>query len=239
MTVKRVVLLALLGVAAGILVWLPGQFGGSSSTPSGAHNASTAAGSDHTARAEPGHHNAGHGGSASPSSIPAATPSGDPSQRSTKRGRSRPGHSSEILPQPSSAPSAASGLPGLEPVDPSPLVSAPLPKAAVKKRGLVVGYPSALAPPRGSTVETTSVSPAGSTLQVALTARCKRPCSPLLHFRVELGRRGFEDRPTSSVENLPAAALVHGQDSVSIAVVSRDRKSIEYAVLAILHAAKA
>lgn len=216
MTVRTIVVLALVGVLAGVALWLPGHLRGAETPAAGRAASRSASVTGAEARL---------GSEAAPAST------------GTGAAASGSGHL-ESLPQPSAAASAGSGLPGLtrKSERAQPLVAEPLPVTAVRKGGLVAGYPSLLAPPKAATVTTSSVNPAAGVLQVALTARCSKPCDLLRTYRIRLGAKGFTESPSQGVENRPSAALVRGRDSVSVAVVARHGKRIEYAVMAVLHA---
>lgn len=243
MTVRRILLLAVVGVLAGVAVWLPGRVGGGSepdgaARPHGASSSSAAGAADVALPTAPS-------GSPSSSAHPSGQPSGHLSQKPAAQQSAGPsttvpgapssqGAGTEILPQPASRPTQQ-GLPLPKRPPQGPLVTRPLPRTAYEKDAIVAGYPTALRPPAGSTVETSSVSAANETLQVALTGRCSR-CDVLRHFRVALGARGFHEVDTVSVSNTPAAALQRANDSVNVTVVAQHGKTVEYAVFAVLHA---
>lgn len=240
MTVRRVLLLAVIGVLAGVAVWLPGRLGGGSESDgaarlNGATSSSAGGAVDVAPPTAPSDSpsSSGHP-SGQPSRTPDSRPSAPMAASAPGRAPSSRGAGTEVLPQPSSAATQV-GLPLPKRPPQGPLVSSPLPRAAYRHGAIVNGYPTALGPPHGSTIETSSVSPADNTLQVALTARCTR-CDVLRHFRVALGARGFHEVDTVSVANSPAAALQRGKDSVNVTVVAEDGRTVEYAVFAILHA---
>lgn len=124
-----------------------------------------------------------------------------------------------------------SGLPGLEPPDLSALVSRPLPATAAARDRLVKGYPRKAIPPAPqSAVATSSVSPNGQRLQVALTADTKRSPGQVIRFyRDHLAKLGFAEQPSSVVGGSEGAAFTRGKNSVTI--VASDSS---YAVTAIL-----
>jgi hypothetical protein len=95
-------------------------------------------------------------------------------------------------------------------------MSTDLPKPAVAKGRLVKGFPKALAPPKGTTVESSSVSVARNVVQAALVATGGDPQAILTHYRTELSTRGFAEQSTQSVENAPAAAFTKGDSTVTV-----------------------
>lgn len=236
MSIRRVAVLAFTGVLVGVLAWSLAQTGGSDSASPGAGSTPAATGT-----LSPG--TSATASSSGTSSGTESTGAGDASAPSTTGARGQiSGHDgSEILPSPSSAASAGTGLPGLK--QPSsttaPLVAAPLPKQATGTGTLVAGYPTLLAPPARHTIAVSSVSPGGSVLQASLTASCARPCNPLLRYRVRLAARGFTETSVPSVENQPTAAYQRGDDSVTATITGRSATTIEYAVYAVLHTARA
>jgi hypothetical protein len=131
-----------------------------------------------------------------------------------------------------------SGLPGLGGANGGPLVKLPLPEAATAQGSLVAGYPPALRPGPRSRTTSSSVSPAESTLQVALTATSKlKPDRVLRTYRIRLGRLGFQERPTTAVGGSSAAAFKRGNDSVVVTASPR-RSGSQYSVFGTLHAAE-
>lgn len=236
MTIRRTAALALAGLLLGVLAWSLSRAGGAeSASPTPAPHG----GASQTAP--------GAGGSAAEVAppVPGASSAGSSSPGASDRGTSgravRGGAhgGTEILPSPSSAASAAAGLPGLRPVrsTTAPLVTRPLPRPASGTGTLAVGFPAVLAPPDRDSIAVSSVSGAGDVLQAALTAGCRRPCDPLRRYRVRLAALGFTEVSVPSVENRPAAALRRGTDSVTVSVTSDAGAGdqMEYAVLAVLH----
>ncbi|NYI75676.1 hypothetical protein [Nocardioides panzhihuensis] len=224
MNLKRLLLFVLLGVLVGITIfWVPGRFADSS--------------------AEDGDDSPG--ASSSQSGAPEAGSSPDPSAGSGSGAGSGPDVTSIPDPEPATealpkaaSPQTESGLPGLSEkrrTKSAALVAEPLPKQAVRKGVLVAGYPTALAPPARTTVEVSSVSPTKGVLQVALTASCRRPCDVLRHFRTRLSKHGFEEVPTTSVENTPALSLRRGDETVSVTVTDTERRDVDFSVYSVLH----
>ncbi|GGR48936.1 hypothetical protein J2S40_000286 [Nocardioides luteus] len=222
MNPKRLLLLVLLGVLVGLTIfWVPGRFADSSSgddgqAPAAGSSQSGAPGADGSPGAKSG----------------SKSGSRDKSKTDSKR-------ATEALPKAASSPTE-SGLPGLSTkpktkTEPAALISEPLPKQAMRKNALVAGYPDALEPPSRAGVQISSVSPSKGVLQVALTATCRRPCDVLRHYRASLAKHGFEEIAASSVENVPAASLRRGEESVSISVTKTTRRTVEFALIAMLH----
>lgn len=232
MSVRRFAGLLVLGVALGVGVWVPlhhtdGRSDQGSPATSLSTTTSSADGSTEPSGA-PGRHPRRSADSSHSSTPPAAGPTD---------GRSG-GVGTEMLPQPSSAPSSSAGLPGLEPPRSTtrPLVSTPLPRPATRKGRLAPGYPGVLAPPRGHIIATSSVSPGGGVLQVGLTASCRRPCDPVKMLRLRLAGRGFTEISAQAAENHPTAGFQRGDDSVTVSVTDRSKKRLDYVLFGVLHA---
>lgn len=208
----------LLGVLVGVAIfWAPGRFADSS------------AGND-----------GGDSSSSSQSGSPGADPSSDASSEagsgSGRKSESDPEPATEALPEAASTPSE-SGLPGLTEkprTKTAALISEPLPKQAVRKGALVAGYPTALEPPSRTTVDVSSVSPTKGSLQVALTANCRKPCDVLRHFRTRLAQHGFKEVTTTSVENTPAMSMHRGDETVSVTVTHTGRRNVEFSLYSVL-----
>jgi hypothetical protein len=170
--------------------------------------------------------------------TPAATVTSDPTATHAPRGPAtsppRPGEAPatrttgpaaadtpaggiEMLPTPVGDPtSTAYSLPAIPTAKPAPLLGATLPAPALAKGRLVQGFPAALAPPHGTSVESSSVSVANNVLQAALVARGGDPQAVVLHYRSLLIARGFVQKATQGVENAPAASFRKGKDSVTV-----------------------
>ncbi|WP_181311575.1 hypothetical protein [Nocardioides campestrisoli] len=133
-----------------------------------------------------------------------------------------------------STPSPLPGLrePGRKPV----LVRRPLPTAAVVTDRLAPGFPSSLGPVRGSRVTSSSLSPAGTRLQVALDASTTLPATQvLLAYRTRLSARGMTERPVAAVSGSEATGF--GRDRSSVVVtVRREGARTAYTVYGVLHA---
>lgn len=163
------------------------------------------------------------------SSGATATPSTSDSEATSGRGRSPsadqasgtsdPRSGSEILPTPAgdpSTPATGYSLPPLPSITAAPLLGATLPKSAVAKGRLVVGFPEALAPPAGTSVESSSVAAAREVLQAALVATGGDPRAVVDHYRTLLTARGFTEQHAQGVQNAPAAAFARGRDNVTV-----------------------
>jgi hypothetical protein len=161
------------------------------------------------------------GSTAKPKQRPPAPGSDPPTTGPTGSGSgSGGGPGSEILPTPAGDPTATGyQLPPIPTTTPAPLLGATLPEPAVAKRRLVKGFPAALAPPRGTRIESSSVSVADRALQAALVATGGDPRTILLHYRDLLSVRGFTERETQGVENAPAAAFAKGPENVTVTTV--------------------
>ena len=217
MNLKRLLMFVLLGVLVGVAIfWMPGRFADSSSGKDG-----------------------GGSTSSSQSGSPGAEASSDASagSGSGRKSESDPEPATEALPEAASTPSE-SGLPGLTEkprTKTAALISEPLPKQAVRKGTLVAGYPAALEPPSRTTVDVSSVSPAKGTLQVALTASCRKPCDVLRHFRTSLAKHGFKEVTTTSVENTPAMSMHRGDETMSVTVTHTGRRNVDFTLYSVLH----
>ncbi len=154
--------------------------------------------------------------------------------------------SSEIAPVhtvPEGLPSsgASSGLPGLVAAPTGPLVKAPLPKTASKRRGLVAGYPARIVPvvPRSS-IRSSSVSPSAGVLQVALDARVRAsPDDVIRYYSVRLASFGFASAVAPAVGGSDAVTYQRGKDSLVVTVTANSKeKGSSYTVFGTLHSAK-
>lgn len=141
----------------------------------------------------------------------------------------------EVL-SPSPSPS---GLPGLSPAPKpdKPLISQPLPTQGSADGTLVDGYPASVLPPaRGSTIETSSVSPTGRRLQVALNARTGQGAGGvLLFYRQTLTALGFTEDNVSATAGNQAAGFRRGQSSVTVTVTRKGDVS-SYTLFSTLYA---
>lgn len=218
MNLKRLLMFVLLGVLVGVTVfWAPGRFADSSSGNDGGGSSSSSQ-------------------SASPGAGPGSDAGSEAGSGSGKKSEKDPEPATEALPEAASTPTE-SGLPGLTEkprTKTAALISEPLPKQAVRKGALVAGYPTALAPPARTTVDVSSVSPTKGVLQVALTARCRKPCDVLRHYRTRLAQHGFEEVSTTSVENVPAMSLRRGDETVSVTITHAGSRNVEFSLYSVL-----
>jgi len=124
----------------------------------------------------------------------------------------------------------------LEGVRTAPLVTAPLPDAASARGRLVTRFPPSLRPTRATRVETSSISPSGDRLQVALVASTTlAPADVLLAYRTRLAARGLvEQSAPPATAGSQAAAFRRGRSTVTISVAPQGAGT-SYSVLASLH----
>jgi hypothetical protein len=194
--------------------------------------------------------------SASPSSAPPSKPSAKPSRPATATPTSRPTGSPTSPPsqpatsppsQPATGATASSGaempptddttsspaLPGLDP-SPGSLVRTPLPSADTARGALAKGYPESMRPLGGSRVETSSVAPSGSRLQVALEATTTAPAQRvLLAYRTRFARLSMVEETVSAVEGSQAAGFTRDGSSV-VVTVRREGGRTTYTVYGVL-----
>jgi hypothetical protein len=119
----------------------------------------------------------------------------------------------------------------------APLVTTPLPAAASASGRLASGYPEVLRPVRSTVVESSSVSPAGRRLQVALVGTTRlRPDQVLLALRARLTRRGLAEQPAPvAAPDSSAIAFQRGRSVITINVTPAGAGT-EYLIDASLHA---
>lgn len=136
-----------------------------------------------------------------------------------------PGAGTEILPTPAGPSSTATGyhLPPIPTASPAALLGERLPKPAVAKGRLVAGFPAALGPPQGTSVESSSIAVAGNVVQAALVLTGGDAQAIMVHYRRLLSSRGFTEQPTQGVENAPASTFGKGKDNVT--VTTKDGKT--------------
>jgi len=102
-------------------------------------------------------------------------------------------------------------------------------------RSLVAGYPGLLRPAPRSRVVTSSLSPSGGRIQVALVARGRTsPDAVLRFYRTRLAGQGFATRPAPAVGGAGVAAFQRHDGSVVVTVEPRHRGSTRYTVFATL-----
>jgi hypothetical protein len=197
-------------VAAGVIGATAGSRGGdeaAGSGPSTSAVATTAPPSSPGAQATTG--------------TPGSTsPSGESTTSSAPDDTTAPAPGSEILPTPAGPSSGQTGyhLPAVSTAKPQPMFDGTMPAPASAKGRLVTGFPTALAPPQGTRVESSSVSVASDMLQAALVATGGDADAVLAHYRQVLSARGFAERKAQGVENSPAAAFTRGRNNVTITI---------------------
>lgn len=195
----------------------------------------TSAGSDNATRSEGGTSTAGAPtatASTPPSTMPSTTsktgtptrtPTSGPDAAATEptaTATADPGQVSEILPTQAGEPSPTGySLPPVPRTTRAPLVGGTVPEPATARRRLVKGFPEALVPPRGTKIESSSVSVASNVVQAALVVTGGEPLAILAHYRDMLSTRGFAERRIQGVENAPAAAFAKGRDNVTVTTV--------------------
>lgn len=125
----------------------------------------------------------------------------------------------------------------LDDVRTAPLVTAPLPRAADARGRLVTGFPGFLRPTRASRVASSSVSPSGPRLQVALVgSTALAPADVLVAYRTRLAGRGLSEQAAPATSpGSTAAAFRRGRSVVTITATSRG-SGTDYSVHASLHA---
>lgn len=118
----------------------------------------------------------------------------------------------------------------------SPLVTAPLPGAARARDRLVSRFPAAVRPLRASRVASSSLSPSGDRLQVALVASTSlSPDAVLRAYRARLAARGLaEESAPSTVSGSQAAAFGRGLSVVTITATPEGSRTT-YSIHAVLH----
>lgn len=112
-------------------------------------------------------------------------------------------------------------------VSDAPLVRAPLPGAASARGRIVAGYPVALRPTRSTRVESSSVSPSGDRLQVALVGSTRLSVEQVLvAYRTRLADRGLVERETPATNaGSYAAAFQRGDSVVTVTVTPQDGRT--------------
>lgn len=193
--------------------------------PSASSTATSAASASSSSSSSPTRTHASGGSSHAPTSssdAPTEGPTGSPSGVPTPTGAptSAPTGATSTpvsVEQPTST-TTPSGLPGLDPPkSKGPLVSRPLPSAASANGRLVHGYPAVLRPGSRSTIDSSSVSPSGSVLQVSLLADARTDAASVeATFRRRLVARGFIEKPVSAVGGSRALAFRRGDDLVIV-----------------------
>ncbi|WP_426241926.1 hypothetical protein [Nocardioides sp. LHG3406-4] len=134
---------------------------------------------------------------------------------------------------------APSGLPGLSPAPRpgTPLLRRPLPAGASADDALVEGYPDDVLPATpDSTIESSSLSPHGRRLQVALSASTTSgPGAVLLFYRQQLASLGFTEESVPAAAGTRAAGFRRGQNAATV-TVERAGDTSSYTLFATLYA---
>ena len=110
------------------------------------------------------------------------------------------------------------------------------PDAASARGRLVTSFPLALRPTRATRVETSSISPSGNRLQVALVASTSlAPADVLLAYRTRLAGRGLvEQAAPPAIVGSQAAAFRRGRSTVTVTATPQG-SGTSYSVQASLH----
>lgn len=122
----------------------------------------------------------------------------------------------ETGPTPTGTPTPTTYLLPPVPTVAQTLLGTALPTPAFAKSRLVNGYPAALAPPAGMTIESSSVSVHSGVVQVALVATGGDANTVMTYLRRALTSRGFKEQPAQGVENAPAVAFIRNKDNVTV-----------------------
>jgi len=145
---------------------------------------------------------------------------------------------SELLMAPEPSPTPLSEL--VTEQSTAPLVRTPLPLAANALGRLVGRFPEALRPPPRSAVESSSISPSGERLQVALVGSTSlSPEAVMRSYRVRLAKRGLaETAAPATVGGSQSVAFRRGASRITVTVTDEGPRT-SYAVSAVLHAGRA
>lgn len=157
----------------------------------------------------------GRPGASSSAASPAQSGSVQPTEAPTGSVTPPPGAE---MPPTEEGSSSGPALPGLD-VDPGALVQTPLPAAGAARGQLVKGFPRSMRPLRRSRVLTSSVSPSGSRLQVALEASTAAGVDRvLLAYRTRFARLGMVEEDVQSVQGSHSSGFSRGDSSVVVTV---------------------
>lgn len=177
---------------------------------------------------------------AAPGPTDAATPSSPPSTDGDEPATSTDDGTGDNLEMPQAPEEEVTSLSELvDEVSDAPLVRVPLPRAASARGRLVSGYPTALRPTRSTRVESSSISPSGDRLQVALVGWTRLSAEQVLvAYRTRLSARGLveQESPTTNAGSF-AAAFQRG-DSVVTLTVTPEASRTTYLVQATLRAGR-
>ncbi|MCY7402933.1 MAG: hypothetical protein LH477_18640 [Nocardioides sp.] len=243
----RPVRLAVLGIVTAVL--LAGcsneSADPSAETPSSVESAPSTGGDADTEGSEPEQGGASSSSDGDPSASPdtgsGAEPGNDDGDSDSDSDSTSPDYGAtsgaEMPMAPETSPTSLSEL--LPAQSSRPLISLPLPRSATARGRLVGQFPKFLRPTRASTVETSSLSPAGDRLQATLVgATLLSPEAVLRAYRVRLGARGLaEDTAPPTVGGSQAAAFRRGLSAVTVTVTAQGAGS-SYSVHAVLHAGR-
>jgi hypothetical protein len=186
----------------------PTAGGGSPATPTGPATTNGAiSGSGPTSAVSPS-----ASGNSTPRGGSSAAPMAPPT---TNGGISGSGPTADVTPSPSSEPTA-SGEPPPQTAPPSPLLDDASPEPAFAEGALVASFPSALGPPAGTAVASSSVSVSSNVVQAALVGKGGDPQEIVVHYRELLTERGFTEQQLQGVDNEPVAAFTNGRDIVTV-----------------------
>lgn len=122
--------------------------------------------------------------------------------------------------------------------DHSPLLSRPLPAGARANGSVVAGFPEFLRPVGNGAVVSSSLSPSGDKLQVALVATTgQRPDEVALRLREQLSQRSMREtqRAPASAPGTETFTFTRGSSSVTV-TVSREGNETTYTVFGTLTA---
>lgn len=120
---------------------------------------------------------------------------------------------------PSSAP-GPTRLPGLTSKSrPRALAARPWPDQDAAAGRLVTGFPGALGPVPNSRIISSSLSPAGDRLQIALEATtARRPAAVLRTYRIRMARHGIAEKKVRALGGSQAAGFRRGTTSITVTV---------------------
>jgi hypothetical protein len=136
------------------------------------------------------------------------TPTAAPSPTPTRAA----GSGSEVLP-----PTATPTTPHLG-VDPTPLVTAPLPKTASATGKLVTGFPSGvISIPADTKVTSSAISTQGNRMQATLVGTSAAPVGDVLsYFEAACTKLGLTSTVTPSAPGTQATSCARGNDRITV-----------------------
>ena len=153
---------------------------------------------------------------------------------SSAGGPTQPSRPGDVLPTLSGGAPATEGTstPSGPATSPTPLLGDTPPEPATATGRLVAGFPDALAPPAGATIESSSVSVTDDVVRAEVVMSHAVPQRVIAHYRSVLVGRGYAERPAGPDQDRPAAAFSQGEDTVTVTTVDGAIR-----VVAMLHAA--